>query len=92
MVIGMATTKVTITVEEQQLAAIRKLVSVGKAQSVSGFVKHAVDVALADVAGWGAMLGFALEQTGGALTAKERAWADSALRASPKPKRRRRAA
>jgi hypothetical protein len=36
---------------------------------------------LADVSGWGAMLGRALEETGGALTRKERAWADGILKA-----------
>jgi Arc/MetJ-type ribon-helix-helix transcriptional regulator len=76
----MATTKVTVTLEDDQLAAIRALVSSGKAENVSQFVKHAVNVSLADVAGWGAMLGAALEQTGGPLTRKERAWADSILR------------
>ena len=88
----MATTKVTITLGDEQLAAIRDLVALGKAESVSGFVKHAVTMSLADVAGWGAMLGLALEQTGGPLSAKERTWADSVLRARPRPKRRRRAA
>ena len=88
----MATAKVTITLEEEQLSAIRELVAAGQAESVSGFVKHAVSVSLADVAGWGAMLGLALEQTGGPLTARERAWADSVLRVAPKPKRKRRAA
>ena len=88
----MATTKVTITLEDEQLAAIRDLVASGKAESVSGFVKHAVNVSLADVAGWGAMLGLALEQTGGPLSAKERAWADSVLRARPRQKRKRKAA
>lgn len=92
MVVGMATKKVTITLEEQQLGAIRDLVAAGKAESVSGFVKHAVDVSLADVAGWGAMLGLALAQTGGPLTTKERAWADSVLRPRRRPKRKRGAA
>jgi Arc/MetJ-type ribon-helix-helix transcriptional regulator len=92
MVLGMATTKVTVTLETRQLTAIRKLVSSGKASNVSAFVQHAVAVSLADVAGWGAMLGLALEETGGPLTAKERAWADSILRSHPAPKRRRRAA
>src|SRR6188474_2919239 len=86
---GMATSKITITIEDEQLAAIRKLVSSGKAQNVSGFVRHAVDVSLADVAGWGAMLGLALEQTGGPLTPEERAWADSVLGARSKRKRKR---
>jgi len=88
----MATTKVTITLDDEQLASVKKLVASGKAASVSGFVKHAVGVSLADIAGWGAMLGLALEQTGGPLTARERAWADTVLRAGPKAKRRRRAA
>ena len=88
----MATAKVTITLEDEQLAAIRQLVVSGKAESVSAFVKHAVTVSLADVAGWGAMLGLALEQTGGPLSAKERAWADAVLRARPRQKRKRKAA
>jgi Arc/MetJ-type ribon-helix-helix transcriptional regulator len=88
----MASVKVTITLDEDQLAAIRMLVASDKVDSVSGFVKHAVRVSLADVAGWGAMLGAALEETGGALTAKERAWADSILRPTRGPKRKRKAA
>jgi Arc/MetJ-type ribon-helix-helix transcriptional regulator len=93
MVIGMATSKVTVTLANDQLDAIRALVGQGKLNSVSGFVQHAVTVALADLAGWGATLGLALEQTGGPLSAKERAWADAVLGASPaRPKRRRKAA
>jgi hypothetical protein len=88
----MATAKVTITLEEEQLATIRELVAHGQTESVSGFVKHAVTVSLADVAGWGAMLGLALAQTGGPLTSQERAWADSVLNVRPKLKRKRRAA
>lgn len=83
MVLGMATAKLTITLEQEALDAIRGLVATGQAQSVSGFVQHAVAVSLADVAGWGAMLGLALEQTGGPLTSKERTWADSILQTSP---------
>ena len=89
MVIGMATTKVTITLEDEQLAAIRKLVAAGKLESVSGFVKHAVAVSLADVAGWGAMLGQALAETGGPLRAQERSWADSMLKPERKAKGKR---
>ena len=88
----MATTKVTITLDDEQLAAIRSLVDNGKADSVSAFVKHAVSVSLADVAGWGAMLALALKQTGGPLTAKERAWADSILRPGVRTKGKRKAA
>jgi Arc/MetJ-type ribon-helix-helix transcriptional regulator len=92
MVLGMATKKVTVTLEEEQVAAIRGLVSSGKADSVSAFVKHAVGVSLDDVAGWGAMLGRALEQTGGPLTREERAWADGILRPRSRKKRKGKAA
>ncbi len=79
MVVGMATRKVTITLDETQLDQIRKLVARGSAPSVSGFVQHAVSVALDDVAGWGALLAEALRETGGPLTDDERSWADELL-------------
>lgn len=79
MVIGMATKKVTVTLEETQLQRIRAIVEAGSAASVSGFVQHAVSVALDDVAGWGALLAEALRETGGALSDQERAWADAIL-------------
>ena len=79
MVIGMATTKVTITLNDEQLDDVRSLVAAGKASSVSGFVKHAVGVALHDAAGWTEMLQGALHETGGPLTKQERAWADALL-------------
>lgn len=75
----MATKKVTITVDEAQLTAMRELVAAGHSSSVSGFVQHAIAVALDDVAGWGAELADALERTGGPLTREEIAWADDAL-------------
>ncbi len=87
MVTGMATRKVTITLDEEQLARIRDLVSAGKAASISGFVQHAVGVALDDVAGWGAMLAEALAKTGGDLTGEERAWADEVLGTGRRGKR-----
>jgi Arc/MetJ-type ribon-helix-helix transcriptional regulator len=79
MVFGMATTKITITLPDDQLDEIRALISAGAAANVSAFVKHAVRVALSDVAGWSEMLQDALRQTGGPLTVKEKAWADSIL-------------
>jgi hypothetical protein len=79
MVIGMATTKVTITLDNEQLQQIRELVAGGQTASLSGFVKHAVGVALHDAAGWKEMLEVALLETGGPLTKKERAWADRLL-------------
>jgi Arc/MetJ-type ribon-helix-helix transcriptional regulator len=75
----MATRKVTVTLDERQLSRIRDLVDAGSAASVSGFVQHAVGVALDDVAGWGALLAEALRQTGGAITPEERVWADQVL-------------
>lgn len=87
----MATRKVTVTLDELALTRIQGLVAAGKASSVSGFVQHAVGVALDDVAGWGAMLAEALQQTGGEMTAEERAWADEIL-GTPKRRRKRPAA
>ena len=79
MVSGMATKKVTVTLEQRQLDQVRQAVRRGHAASVSGFVQHAVSVALDDVAGWGAMLAAALEETGGPVTEDERTWADEVL-------------
>jgi len=86
MVFGMATTKITITLPDDQVEEIRALVAAGEAASVSAFVKHAVGVALFDAAGWREMLEDALRQTGGPLTKKERAWADALL--SPEVRKR----
>ncbi len=79
MVVGMATKKVTITIDENQLERIRALVKTGTTSSVSGSVQHAVAVALDDIAGWGAMLADALKDTGGELSREERRWADEVL-------------
>jgi Arc/MetJ-type ribon-helix-helix transcriptional regulator len=75
----MATKKVTITLEEEQLDRIRSVIESGRARSVSGFVQHAVGVALDDIAGWGALLSQALVETGGDISDEERAWADGVL-------------
>ncbi len=83
MVIGMASKKVTITLDEVQLDQIRALVEAGAARSISGFIQHAVGLALDDVAGWGQLLAEALRETGGPLSADERAWADQVLSAKP---------
>ena len=81
MVISMATIKITITLQNDQIEEIRTLVAAGEAASVSGFVQHAVGVALHDAAGWRELLEEAIMQTGGPLTRKERAWADTLLTA-----------
>lgn len=83
MPIGMATKKVTVTLDTEQLAAIRALVEARSAKSVSAFVQHAVAVSLNDVAGWGALLASALDKTGGPITRAERAWADDVLLKPP---------
>jgi len=84
----MATKKVTVTLEADQVAAIRALVDARSTTSVSAFVQHAVAVSLNDVAGWGALLASALGETGGPLTRAERAWADDLLLKSPGKRKR----
>jgi len=79
MVFGMATRKITITLVDEQVDEVKALVAAGGATSVSGFVQHAVSVALDDVSGWASMLEMALDETGGPLTDTERAWADGVL-------------
>lgn len=80
MVVGMADTqKVTITLPVVTVDRVRRLVEADQAPSISGFVQHAVAVALDDVTGWGTALSEALASTGGELSAQERAWADSVL-------------
>ena len=79
MVFGMATTKITVTLHQDQVKEIRALVAAGQAANVSAFAQHAVSVALYDAACWREMLAVALEQTGGSLTKKERASSDAVL-------------
>ncbi|MGO4882548.1 MAG: ribbon-helix-helix domain-containing protein [Bryobacteraceae bacterium] len=47
----MATTKITITLPDDQVQEIRDLVAARQARNVSAFVQHAVGVALHDAAG-----------------------------------------
>ena len=86
MVLGMATTKITVTLPDDQIEAVRALVAAGQSASVSAFVKHAVGVAINDAAGWKELLDEALLKTGGPLTHKEREWADAIL--SPEGQKR----
>lgn len=76
-----------MTVDERDLQRMRGLVADGAAASVSGFVQHAVGVALDDVAGWGELLAQALEESGGAVTRAEADWADGVLEGSQDPDR-----
>ena len=79
MVFGMATTKITVTLPNEQVEEMCAIVATGGANSVSAFAKHAIAGALCDAAGWREMLDDALQQTGGPLTNKERSWADAIL-------------
>ncbi len=91
MVNGMATTKLTITLDDDQFEDLKLLVADGQAPSVSGFVRKAVAVALNDAAGWRAMLDDGLKESGGPMTSAERAWADPILgyaKPTAKPRRR----
>jgi Arc/MetJ-type ribon-helix-helix transcriptional regulator len=80
MVVGMAKTqKVTVTLPTSDVAAIRALVDANKADTVSGFVQHAVKLSLEEAAGTEAWITQWLEETGGPLTIEEIAWADRIL-------------
>jgi Arc/MetJ-type ribon-helix-helix transcriptional regulator len=87
LVSAVATLKITVTLEREQVNEIRALVAAGVMPNVSALAKHGVQVALADAAGWKQMLDEAPEQTGGPLTAKERAWADEVLSPTAGPKK-----
>lgn len=80
MVFGMANTrKVTVTLTLDQVAQIQALVEAGRADTMSGFVQRAVEMSLADDAGWAETIAEALAATGGDLTQAEREWADKVL-------------
>ena len=80
MVIGMATTKkITVSLPIKDVESVRRLVEANQADSVSGFVAHAVRVVLADVSSWQNDLRHALNDTGGPLTAEETQWAGDVL-------------
>jgi Arc/MetJ-type ribon-helix-helix transcriptional regulator len=74
-VIGMATTKVTITLPDHQLEEVRKRVAAQVSPSVSGFIQQAVQKALDNAAEFRSMVDQALVESGGPLKPKERAWA-----------------
>jgi Arc/MetJ-type ribon-helix-helix transcriptional regulator len=90
MVHGMATRKITITLQDDQIQEIQSLVERGQARNMSSFVQHAVGIALHDAAGWREMLEHALLESGGPLTKEERKWADGLLSAKTFKRRARR--
>ncbi len=78
---SMATTKITITLRDDQAKEIRAFVAAGRAANVSGFVQRAVGAAILDAASWREMREETLQQAGGPLSRKERDWADTVLSA-----------
>jgi Arc/MetJ-type ribon-helix-helix transcriptional regulator len=79
MVKSMATTKITITLPDQQIEEIRQRVAAHESASVSGFVQRAVQKTLTNSSEFSAMIDQGLAETGGPLTPKERAWAEKML-------------
>lgn len=79
MLFGMATKKVTVTLDELDLARVKSMVAEGSVSSVSGFVQHAVAVALSDAELWDESFEQWLASTGGPITAEERSIADALL-------------
>ncbi len=79
MIIGMTMRKVTVTIDEHDLARVRALVADGASPSVSAFVQHAVAVALTDAELWDESFEQWLASTGGQITTEERAIADALL-------------
>ncbi len=76
---SMTMERVTVTIEQADLAAIRELVAEGHADTVSGFIQHAVSLALSDEHLFARELAEMLEATGGPLTETESQWALHAL-------------
>ena len=79
MEIGMATRKVTVTLDEGDVARIKGLVRDGSAASVSAFVQRAVASSLDADAIWAQTLSDLLDETGGPVTPEEQAWASEIL-------------
>jgi hypothetical protein len=75
MVNRMVTTKITITLPDGQLEEIRKRVAEQDSPTISGFIQQAVQKSLENAAEFRAMVKDSLDETGGPLKAKERAWA-----------------
>lgn len=72
MVKSMASVKVTITVPEEQLAAIQERVATKQSASVSGFIQESIAKLLEGRMALQEMVDETLRKTGGPATAKER--------------------
>lgn len=71
----MATTKITITLPDNQVEEIRRRVAAKESGNMSGFIQQAVQKSLENAAEFRAMVDQALLPSGGRLTPKERGWA-----------------
>lgn len=78
MMLGMTRAKIAVSLPAELVAAARKAVRSGRAESVSGYVEAALAAQVANdsVDEWIAQM---LEESGGPMTDEERAWADSVL-------------
>ena len=92
MVNGMATRKITITLPDPQLEEIRRRVATQESPSVSGFIQQAVQKSLENAAEFRAMVEQALNETGGPLKPRERAWARKMLAAGKRKAKSKKAA
>jgi Arc/MetJ-type ribon-helix-helix transcriptional regulator len=92
MVKSMASVKVTITVPEKQLAAIRKKVAAGEATSISAYFQESVAQSLGGSSALLDLFDELLERSGGPLTAKEREAARAALHPRKRTSKGKRAA
>ncbi len=79
MVLGMATVKVTVTLDEAQLRAVRAKVRARHVANVSAFVRKAVENLLMDSELWAAHLERSLAESGGPPTKDQIEWADRVL-------------
>lgn len=75
----MATTKITITLPNEQLAEIRRRRLRGPETTVSGFIQRAVGKFLSADAELEAMIDASLAKSGGPPTKEELAWARKAF-------------
>lgn len=77
-IVRMTKAKVTVTMDRDLLAKVRRAVDEGSAPSVSAYVEQAVAQWVADEDA-DAFLDKMLEESGGPMTDEERAWADRVL-------------
>ena len=78
-VVRMTKAKVTVTLDRDLLAKVRRAVDEGSAASVSAYVERAVAQWMLEETTTDAFLDEMLEESGGPMTDEERAWADRVL-------------